>query len=77
VLYYLDRPDLDALVERVGLSLLPGGDAVLVHWTGVTDYPLSGDEAAERFITAAAPFMQVWRQERAANYRLVVLRRTL
>lgn len=76
VLYYLDRSDLDALIERVRLSLIPGGEAVLVHWTGETDYPLSGDEAAERFIAGSAAFMQVRRQERAANYRLDVLRRT-
>lgn len=75
VLYYLDRADLDAVVERVAASLLPKGDAVLVHWTGPTDYPLSGDEAAERFIAGTAPFMRVQRQGRANDYRLDVLRR--
>ena len=38
-----------------GRPVEPGGDIVLVHWTGGTDYPLSGDEAAQRFIDATAP----------------------
>jgi hypothetical protein len=46
-----------------------------VHWTGPTDYPLSGDEAAELFIAGVAPFMQVRRQDRTADYRLDLLRR--
>ena len=37
------------LAGRVGASLAPGGEVLLVHWTGETDYPLSGDEAATRF----------------------------
>jgi predicted TPR repeat methyltransferase len=75
VLYYLDRTDLGDVVERVQESLLPAGDTLLVHWTGPTDYPLSGDEAAELFIAGVAPFMQVRRQDRTADYRLDLLRR--
>jgi cyclopropane fatty-acyl-phospholipid synthase-like methyltransferase len=75
VLYYLDRADLGELVERVRSSLLPGGDSLLVHWTGPTDYPLSGDEAAASFIAGAASFMRVRRQDRTADYRLDLLRR--
>ena len=50
------------------------GEALLVHWTGATDYPLSGDAAAECFLRAAAPFARVTRQERAECYRLDLLR---
>jgi hypothetical protein len=74
VVYYLDAMDVARLAARAGASLAAGGEVVLVHWTGETDYPLSGDEAAERFIAAAAPFAAVTRQQRAARYRLDVLR---
>jgi SAM-dependent methyltransferase len=74
VIYYLDPADLAALAAQVGATLAPGGEVLLVHWTGPTDYPLSGDAAAEQFIAAAAPFARVIRQERAARYRLDLLR---
>ncbi|MCJ2043014.1 nodulation S family protein [Methylobacterium sp. J-078] len=76
VAYYLDRPDLARLVARVGTALLPDADIVLVHWTGVTHYPLSGDEAAEGFIAGARGFAQILKQERTDKYRLDVLRAT-
>ncbi len=74
VIYYLDAADVVRLAERVGTSLAPDGDVLLVHWTGETDYPLSGDEAAERFIAATAPFALVTWQSRAERYRLDLLR---
>ena len=76
VIYYLAPSDVDRLAERAETSLLPGGDVLLVHWTGGTDYPLSGDEAAEQFIAATAGFTLVQRQARTAAYRLDLLRRT-
>lgn len=74
VLYFLDRDDLARLVARVGRSLVPGGDCVLVHWTGETDYPLSGDEAVEGFIAEASPFCRPSAHRRTGQYRLDVLR---
>ena len=74
VLYYLDRADLARLAGRVQGALAPGGDCVLVHWLGETDYPLTGDEAAEGFIAQAAAFAGVIHRERTAEYRLDVLR---
>lgn len=74
VLYFLSPPDLARLVARVEASLVPGGDCVLVHWLGETDYPLSGDAAAEGFI-AAAPFAHRLHGARTDAYRLDVLRR--
>lgn len=73
VAYFLDRADLVRLAGRVAAALRPEGDVVLVHWTGPTDYPLSGDEAAEGFI-ANAGFARILRQERREQYRLDVLR---
>ncbi len=74
VLYFLDRGDLARLVRQVQRSLVPGGDCVLVHWTGETDYPLSGDEAVEGFIAGASPFCRPLLQRRTDQYRLDVLR---
>ena len=73
VAYYLAAPDLERLADQVGASLRPGGTVVLVHWLGETDYPLTGDEAAELFCRRAASFAEAVTQERNADYRLDVL----
>lgn len=73
VVYYLDAADVRRLAERVKACLDPDGEVVLVHWTGQTDYPLSGDEAAERFIAAGA-FKRV-RGSASDQYRLDLLQR--
>ncbi len=74
VLYYWDRDDLERIAALVGRDIAAGGQVVLVHWTGDTDYPLSGDEAVCRFL-AALPELQVTMQRRAPSYRLETLRR--
>ncbi|AWN46761.1 methyltransferase type 12 [Methylobacterium terrae] len=74
VVYYLDTGDVAALADRVRASLAPGGDVVLVHWTGETHYPLTGDEAADLFISGTRDRLAVDRQVRTGQYRLDVLR---
>lgn len=74
VVYYLDAADVARLAARVRGSLIPGGDVVLVHWTGETHYPLSGDEAADLFIRETGRHLAVDRQVRTGAYRLDVLR---
>ena len=74
VAYYLGPHDLERLVDQVGATLRPGGTVVLVHWLGETDYPLTGDEAAELFCSRAAAFAEPVTQTRNADYRLDVLR---
>ncbi|MGH1571698.1 class I SAM-dependent DNA methyltransferase [Methylobacterium sp. P31] len=73
IVYYLDADDVARLVERVRSCLQPGGDVVLVHWTCETHYPLTGDEAVERFIDGASGFLRVHEQTRMDKYRLDVL----
>lgn len=75
VTYFLDRPDVARLARKVEDALEPGGDVVLVHWLGLTDFPLTGDEAPEAFIAETAGFTRVLRQDRTADYRLDVLTR--
>lgn len=73
VIYYLDAGDVTRLARRVRDSLRPGGNVILVHWTGETHYPLTGDEAAEGFIAQAAGFGTVTARSRTDVYRLDVL----
>ncbi len=70
VLYYVEPSEIDRVARSVLATLNPGGVALLVHWTGPTDYPCSGDETAERFIAACAGRLKPVRQVRRAQYRL-------
>jgi cyclopropane fatty-acyl-phospholipid synthase-like methyltransferase len=75
VIYYLSREDVGRLAARVSDSLIKGGSVILVHWTGPTNYPLSGDEAAALFIEGIGPGYVVDRADRYAEFRLDVLSR--
>jgi SAM-dependent methyltransferase len=75
VVYYLSRADVDLLAERVVGSLAPRGDLVLVHWTGKTDYPLSGDQASERLLEKTHPALRTTLEKRLELFRLDVARR--
>lgn len=70
---YLDANDVRLLIYRVGSCLRAAGDVVLVHWMCDTHYPLTDDEAAERFIADAGDFLRVHGQARTDKYRLDVL----
>ena len=74
VVYYLDRNDVAALASHVEASVAEDADVVLVHWLGLTDYPLTGDEAADLFISRSAGYSRVLHQSRTDQYRLDVLR---
>lgn len=74
VIYFLDRGDIARLAEQVKAALRPGGDLVLVHWLGETDYPLSGDAATEALMAGTEGFLEVLHQAREPSYRLDVLR---
>ena len=75
VVYYLDAADVSRLAQRVADSLAPGGTVVLVHWTGETDYPLTGDEATELFIASLGDRVEIVGADRLPEYRLDVLKR--
>jgi SAM-dependent methyltransferase len=52
VLYYLDRPALDATLTAIERALQPGGTLLAVHWRPPTRrYPLLGDEVHEALRT--------------------------
>src|SRR3984885_7028194 len=73
VVYYLSPEDVGRLAARVTNSLAKGGSVILVHWTGPTDYPLSGDEAAALFIERLGQGFAVDRADRYEKFRLDVL----
>ena len=66
--YYLGRSDVDRLASKLCGSTRTGADIVLVHWLGLTDYPLSGDEAADWFIRCSSPFARVIHRQPARTY---------
>jgi SAM-dependent methyltransferase len=74
--YYWSPADLKRAAEQILNSLLPGGQLLLVHWTpSVHDYPLTGDEVHEFFLSKAAadgPLRHITRQ-RYETYRLDLL----
>lgn len=49
VLYYFSIPALVRLADRLSKVITPDTEFVVVHWTGETDYPLTGDRATELF----------------------------
>jgi SAM-dependent methyltransferase len=49
VLYYFSIPALVRLADRLSKVVTPGTEFVVAHWTGETDYPLTGDRAMELF----------------------------
>lgn len=75
IVYYLSRDDVGRLAKRVMRSLPSGGSVILVHWTGSTNYPLSGDEAAGLFIEQIGSTCVVERADRYRQFRLDVLSR--
>jgi SAM-dependent methyltransferase len=75
VIYYLDAGDVAELAKRVEAALAPRATILLVHWTGETDYPLSGDHAAELFIQCLGDRVEVVGSDQRPNYRLDVLKR--
>jgi SAM-dependent methyltransferase len=75
VIYFFDEQDLSRLASKAIEALTRPGDLVLVHWTGETYFPLSGDKAAELFIDLVAPSVEVVGQDRYPTYRVDVLSR--
>lgn len=77
ILYFLNRNDIRRLAASVIGSLAPDGTLLLVNWTGETDTPCTGDEAADCFIEACRDGH--WlpdHREQTESYRIDRLRHT-
>lgn len=77
VVYYWSDDDIAHAGRWLSDALAPGGDVILVHWTGATDYPQSGDEAVAKLAAAITAPIQVLAAERQEGYRLDFWRRPL
>jgi 2-polyprenyl-3-methyl-5-hydroxy-6-metoxy-1,4-benzoquinol methylase len=55
ILYYFSAQDLERVADLCKKSLSKGGEMILCHWLGETDYPLSGVEASEIFARQLRP----------------------
>ncbi|WP_019516957.1 SAM-dependent methyltransferase [Sphingomonas sp. Mn802worker] len=75
VIYYWDRADLSRAANYLSAHVVSGGDLLLVHWIGETDYPLSGDEAVEGLRRLMGNGVEVVHAERREQYRLDLWRR--
>ena len=69
MVYYWSGADIAAAAAWLATHLESGGDLLLVHWIGDTDYPQTGDEAVRR-LRAALPNMEALRADRTDKYRL-------
>ncbi|WP_404476712.1 SAM-dependent methyltransferase [Novosphingobium sp. BL-52-GroH] len=77
VAYYWDDGDIRRAGAWLRTHLAEGGDVILVHWTGDTDYPQSGDGAVETLRAALGDGMEIVSAERHPEYRLDLWRRLL
>lgn len=75
VVYYWDADDVARLADWLSGAVRSGGDVLLVHWTGETDYPQSGDAAVEGLRARLGDDVSVVRADRHERYRLDLWRR--
>jgi trans-aconitate methyltransferase len=73
ILYYFCADDIRQIAHKAISSLTSGGAALLVHWTGETDYPCQGDQAVECFLDASKGLLTPLLVRREAKYRLDLL----
>ncbi len=75
VIYYWDGDDLARMAAYLRDALRSGGDLLLVHWTGDTDYPRSGDDAVTELRDLLGDAVIERRGDRHNRYRLDLWRR--
>ncbi|SEN10915.1 Nodulation protein S (NodS) [Sphingomonas gellani] len=75
VVYYWDDADLDRMARYLRTAVPSGGHLLLVHWTGETDYPKSGDDAVATLRHLLDRAVEIVAEERRDRYRLDLWRR--
>lgn len=71
VLYFLSADDIVRTAKHAIRTRTENGVVLLVHWTGETNYPCSGDAAVATFTQASG--LACLHAHRAAQYRLDLL----
>ncbi len=74
VVYYWSAADIKKTSEFAEAHLERGGDLLLVHWIGETDYPQSGDTAVN-LMRDGLPHFKEQRADRYEKYRLDLWRK--
>ncbi len=69
VAYYWDDGDIARAAAAIRTLAVPECRILLVHWTGTTDYPQTGDDAVAKLHRHIGA-ITVERAERTAEYRL-------
>jgi predicted TPR repeat methyltransferase len=69
VVYYWSSADIATAAAWISQRLEPGGDLLLVHWIGETDYPQTGDGAVEQLRQGLSTLKAI-RADRYEKYRL-------
>ncbi len=69
VVYYWDDADIERAAAAIHASATPDCRIMLVHWTGDTDYPQTGDAAVTKLRDRLGD-LAVERAERTDAYRL-------
>ena len=70
VVYYWSDTDLLTAGSWLRAHVAPGGRLLLVHWSGATDYPQTGDAAVTKLQAALGDAVTVEHAERTDSYRL-------
>jgi len=70
VVYYWSDADIALAASRIDEMLASNGRIILVHWTGDTDYPQTGDAAVAKLWSALANACSIEIAERTDDYRL-------
>ncbi len=70
VAYYWDDSDLQQAADWIASAVIAGGELLLVHWTGETDYPQSGDDAVQKLQAMLAERIVLVQADRQSEYRL-------
>ena len=73
--YYFSQPDLEVLRANIADVLAPGGDLLLVHYTGETNYPLTAAAVHETFLAWVGRDWKRAAEQRTNSYRLDLLTR--
>lgn len=74
LLYFLAPQEVEQMARLAVRDLVPGGDCILVNWTGDNDLALDGEQAASLFIDRACQGgLGLAGAERAKCYRIDLL----
>ena len=74
--YYWGQDDLPQAQQQIASRLSPGGHLLLVHWTPyVQEYPLTGDQVHEAFLSQVDTLWRPLVSQREDRYRLDLLER--